>query len=51
MGNYVEVNDALQITEEQGFPVDMFNLNSHRKNPVTLPDVEDTNSEDVPNSV
>ena len=40
MGNYIEVNDTLHITEEQGFPVDTFNLNSHSKKPVTLSDVE-----------
>lgn len=39
MGNYIEVNDTLQITEEQGFPVEVFDLESHVMNPVTLSDV------------
>lgn len=40
MGSYIEINDTLQLTEEQGFPVDTFSLEAHRKNPVTLKDVE-----------
>lgn len=40
MGNYIEVNDTLQITHEQGFPTDVFNLQKHQKDPVTLKDVE-----------
>ena len=39
MGNYIEVNDTLQITEQQGFPVDVFDLENHLKTPVTLEDV------------
>lgn len=39
MGNYIEVNDTLQITKEQGFPSEVFELNSHIENPVTLEDV------------
>ncbi len=40
MGNYIEVNDTLQITQEQGFPVDIFDLERHIKQPVTMSDVE-----------
>jgi hypothetical protein len=31
MGNYVEINDILQITEEQGFPSDLFNVENYQK--------------------
>ena len=41
MGSYVEINDTLQLTEEQGFPVDIFDIEKHRENPVTLDDVKD----------
>lgn len=41
MGNFIEVNDTLQITAEQGFPTDVFDLESHLKNPITLDDVKD----------
>ena len=40
MGSYVEINDTLQLTEAQGFPVDIFDYESHQKNPVRLEDVE-----------
>lgn len=40
MGSYVEINDTLQLTAEQGFPTNIFDLESHRENPVTLKDVE-----------
>lgn len=39
MGNYIEVNDTLQIMEKQGFPSDVFDLESHNEKPVTLADV------------
>lgn len=41
MGSYVEINDTLQLTTEQGFPVDIFDIEKHRENPVTLDDVKD----------
>ncbi len=41
MGGYIETNDTLQITEEQGFPVEILNLEKHQKNPITLDDVKD----------
>jgi uncharacterized cupin superfamily protein len=40
MGNYIEVNDTLQITLEQGFPSDILNLDCHQKNPVMYSDLE-----------
>lgn len=40
MGNFIEVNDTLQITKEQGFPSDVFDLEGHLKDPVTLEDVK-----------
>ena len=40
MGSFVELNDTLQITTEQGFPADEFNLERHWSNPVSLADVE-----------
>jgi hypothetical protein len=39
MGSTIELNDTLQITTEQGFPVDVLNLERHRRNPVRLDDV------------
>ncbi|HYF05812.1 MAG TPA: hypothetical protein VEA59_06610 [Patescibacteria group bacterium] len=29
MGSYIELNDTLQITTEQGFPADLLNLENH----------------------
>lgn len=40
MGSYIEINDTLQITTEQGFPADLFDRESHIQNPVKLSDVE-----------
>lgn len=39
MGNSIEVNDTLQISVKQGFPTDVFELERHRKKPVTISDV------------
>jgi hypothetical protein len=36
MGSFVELNDTLQITTEQGFPEKFLNLEKHRKKPITL---------------
>lgn len=41
MGSFVEINDTLQITTEQGFPVDDLNLEKHKKSPIKLEDVAD----------
>jgi hypothetical protein len=39
MGSVLELNDTLEITTEQGFPADLFNLERHRAHPITLDDV------------
>jgi hypothetical protein len=39
MGSYVELNDTLQITTEQGFPEVVLNLEKHRKTPIKTEDV------------
>ncbi len=41
MGSYIEVNDTLQITREQGFP-DQLKYNDHIKKPFTAEDFKDT---------
>lgn len=41
MGSFIEINDTLQITKEQGFPNDILNLEKHKKKPVTLDQVKD----------
>lgn len=41
MGNYIEVNDTLQITHEQGFPKGILELEAHREIPVTLDQLKD----------
>lgn len=41
MGSYVEINDTLQLTTEQGFPADLLNLSRHREKPITLQDIGD----------
>ena len=40
MGGYIEINDTLQITTEQGFPAEVLDLEKHRVNPIRLEDVE-----------
>jgi hypothetical protein len=41
MGSYVEINDTLQLTTEQGFPVHLLDLAKHVKSPIKLSDVQD----------
>ena len=41
MGGYVELNDTLQITTEQGFPSELLDLEKHKNNPLMLNDVKD----------
>ena len=41
MGSYVELNDTLQITTEQGFPSDLLDLEKHRETPISLNEVKD----------
>ncbi len=38
MGSMIEINDTLQITKEQGFPVEL-DLDRHLEDPFTLDDV------------
>ena len=40
MGSFIELNDTLRITKEQGFPAEL-DLDRHLKNPYTLEDVAD----------
>ncbi|NKB36408.1 MAG: hypothetical protein GKR93_04460 [Gammaproteobacteria bacterium] len=39
MGSFIEFNDTLQISTEQGFPVDILELGKHEKNPISIADV------------
>jgi hypothetical protein len=41
MGSFVELNDTLQITMEQGFPADILDLKKHQEKPITLDEVKD----------
>lgn len=41
MGSIIDINDTLEITAEQGFPLDVFNIHRHQENPVTINDVKD----------
>ena len=41
MGSLVEINDTLQLTTEQGFPLDILDLEKHTQNPITLDMVKD----------
>jgi hypothetical protein len=41
MGSFVELNDTLQITTEQGFPAEILNLEKHQANPIKLEEVKD----------
>ena len=40
MGSFIEINDTLQITKEQGFPSDILDLNKHLQHPILLSEVE-----------
>lgn len=37
MGSFIELNDTLQLTKEQGFPAEL-DLDQHRKKPFTADD-------------
>ncbi|MCX6807627.1 MAG: hypothetical protein NTZ80_02380 [Patescibacteria group bacterium] len=41
MGSFIELNDTLQITTEQGFPVAILNLEKHQRDPIKLADIAD----------
>jgi hypothetical protein len=40
MGSFIEINDTLRITSEQGFPAEL-NLERHLVNPYTIDEVAD----------
>jgi len=40
MGSFIEINDTLQITKDQGFPVEL-DFQQHKIKPYTTEDVED----------
>ena len=40
MGSFIEINDTLQITKEQGWPDELV-LENHQKNPYKLEDFKD----------
>lgn len=39
MGSFIEINDTLQLTQEQGFPAEL-NLETHLKKPYTSRDFQ-----------
>lgn len=41
MGSGIEVNDTLNLSDQQGFPCDVFDLETHKVRPITLADVRD----------
>jgi hypothetical protein len=41
VGSYVEINDTLQLTTEQGFPAHLLNLERHLQCPIVLKEVQD----------
>ena len=40
MGSFIEINDTLQITKAQGFPVSILSLERHQKDPITIDEVK-----------
>jgi hypothetical protein len=40
MGSFIEINDTLRITKEQGFPTEL-NLETHLQTPYSIDDVKD----------
>ncbi len=41
MGSIVELNDTLQISQEQGFPADILDIDEYLKNPISIEKLED----------
>ncbi len=41
MGSIIDINDTLELTVEQGFPADVFDLERHQTKPITIDDVKD----------
>lgn len=42
MGSFIEINDTLQLTTEQGFPSHILDLQRHLATPIQTGDVSDT---------
>ena len=40
MGSYIEINDTLQISKEQGFPIEL-KIDRHLRTPYVLDDLKD----------
>ncbi|MFA5076623.1 MAG: hypothetical protein WC480_04390 [Patescibacteria group bacterium] len=40
MGSFIELNDTLQITTDQGFPADLLSLQKHRAKPIKMEQVQ-----------
>ncbi len=40
MGSFIEINDTLLLSETQGFPAAVLDLERHQINPITLEEVE-----------
>lgn len=40
MGSYIEINDTLQISKEQGFPTEL-EIEKHLENPYKIEDIND----------
>lgn len=41
MGSYLEINDTLQITTEQGFPARLLDRDRHVRKPIQVEDLKD----------
>lgn len=39
MGSIIDLNDTLELTDAQGFPADVFNLDRHLRDPITIDQV------------
>lgn len=40
MGSFIELNDTLRITTEQGFPEDILNIRKHSNNPIKIEELK-----------
>jgi len=45
MGSLIEINDTLQITTEQGFPVEVLDLEKHKTDAITLDSIPEEKRE------
>ena len=39
MGTIIDLNDTLELSAAQGFPEDIFDLERHQRDPITIDDV------------